>query len=218
MLIKGELKVTVNDPSKKKLAIKIDTSKISKDTKPKPHPAFNKSAWKDGGVLLFKKDDKEFETKKSYQTIDYKKKVKGSFSPFTFQAWLNDTTLSLQVEFNAEQSWTRDLKNLKFSFSSGGSEPEVGDKENCTFKYNDDEDICVWTIPSLNEEVEEATIELEFPEEVKEEVVYPFSVDFEIPSPFTVLEIQGVRCLETEENVKFEQNFELSVDNFSVNN
>jgi len=217
-LVKGELAFVINNPDKKRIAVKVDKSKAT-DVKLKVPPSFDKNAWAEAGVLVPKNDKLSLVTGSKIPAIKYSiSKIKGSFSPINLTIWLSEGSLTLEVEFNQQQTWIKELKNLKIKFITGDSEPEVESKENSAFAYDDSEEKCVWSIPLLSSAVSDANIELSLSEEVSEDVIFPMIISFDLKQPFIPLTIEGCKCLDTEEDVKFEQKFDLQTENFTVTN
>ena len=105
--VKGELRMTVRDPARKKMAVKVDTSNIPKAAKVKPYPAkMDKKMWKNGGVLMLKNDKLEFEAGKVIPAVLYTLEEKeGAMSPVVINVRVSESTLDLDAEFNNEQSW-----------------------------------------------------------------------------------------------------------------
>lgn len=216
-VVKGSLSFVINNPEKSKIAILVDKPKTKEKIKLKVPPSFNKDAWNQDSIIIPKNEKMNFNIRTKIPAIKYNfSKSKGQYIPFTLAVWFTDGNLSIEVEYNGQQNWTKILKNLKFKFPSVNGEPEVEDINESTFNFNEDESQCVWTIPVLDGEHEDASIILNFGDKTQEDDLYPWNVEFELPEPFTDIRVTGCKCLESDEELKIEQGYKLSVEGFNV--
>lgn len=218
--VKGELLVTVKDPAHPRVAIKIDSSSIPKGVKQRVLPIFNKKTWLQEGVLLPKNEKVVLEANKSFPAVKYtisSKKGK-PMSPVVFSIWISDTQMMITAEFVAQQSWTESIDGLKVSWASPSGQPEVEDQENSSFSYDEDKDLCTWTIPQLDDEdLAEASLTLDFQgDSLNEEEMFPIEVNYDIVKPFANFDVQGVMSLDNSEDLKYEIKMDLATEDYKV--
>lgn len=215
--VKGNLSFMINNPQKQRIAVLIDKPKMNEKVKLKVPPSFNKDAWKNDYVIIPRNENLKLNIRTKIPAVKYNfSKSKGQYMPFTLSIWFTDGSLSMEVEFNGQQSWTKKITNVRFKIPGVEGEPEVEDTIESSFHYSEEDSECVWTIPELSEDNEDASIILNFGDSVAEEDLYPWSVDFELPQPFVSLQVAGCRCLETDEELKIEQEYQLGVQGLSV--
>jgi hypothetical protein len=215
--VKGEITFTINDPKMTKIAILINSAKRDKFA-PKVPPTFNKKMWAEDGVLIPRDEGTTFQPRMTISAIKYSfDSDKTNLSPVTFSVWLTDASLTIEAEFNSKQDWLKEVTDLEITIPSINSKPKVTDKSNSDINFNSGEKTATWVIPKLGGKgPDSASIGLELADEVPEDELFPWNVNFQPSKVFADYEIANVKNMATDEEVKFDVHPDLKVGEFSV--
>lgn len=217
--LRGTFNFEIMDPQRKRVAICLKEYQTPEKVSLKVPPSFNKSAWSGDNVIVPKNEQSKFNIRTKIPTIKYKfNKSKGDYSPFTLNTWFSDGTLTAEVELNTAQNWITEMKNITIKFSVPETEPAMEEIENSEFEFVESEKECIWKIAILNEDTTEANISLTMDEEVGESELFPWNVEFEVTKPCIDLKVLGVKCLDTDEDLRSEESYIFKTENFVINN
>lgn len=214
--VKGDISFSIMNPQVSRLAILVESEKKAQ-LAPKVPPAFNKKMWAEDSVLMPRDDNTSFQPRMAVPAIKYSfEKDKGSLFPLNFSIWLSETSLTVECEFNAAQTWVDSLSGITVTMPNAPSKPKLLDKANSDFSYDAAEKTVRWAIAKLSKATPEASLNLEFASGLAEDSLFPWAVDFAAPRPFGDFEIKMVKNLENDEDLKFESTYDLKLQN-SVN-
>jgi hypothetical protein len=202
--VKGQLSMTINDPSKGQIAVLLQKNEKYGSLMKVP-PQFNKGTWGSESVLMPRDEKSSLPTTTAIQAIKYTvNDSKGEFIPFNINVWFTEGTLTLEIELNEKQSWLTELKEVRVLIPSKEKKYKVNSIENSRSEAAPEGEGILWTVPVLSKAKRDANIEIGYKDKVSEEDdLFPIKVHFESDRPLVAIEVKGVKTLEHNENVKF---------------
>jgi hypothetical protein len=128
--VKGQLTMTINDPSKGQIAVLVQKNEKYGSLMKVP-PQFNKGTWGSESVLMPRDEKSSFPTTTAIPAIKYTvSDSKGEFMPFNINVWFTEGTLTLETELNEKQNWLTELKDIKILVPSKDKKYKVNSIEN----------------------------------------------------------------------------------------
>ena len=214
--VKGEVIFAIQDPSIKQIAVLVDSQQKSKLGIKVP-PNFNKKMWAEDSVLIPRDEKTIFQPRMTVPALKYGfAKDKGSFCPVVLSIWLSESALAVECEFNSDQSWLSSVSNMVIKIPNPGRS-KIADAVNSSATANGD--YIEWSIPKLGQGGQpDASVNIEFANEVAEDEVYPWSINFTPANPYGDIDIANVKNLDNDEDVKFEVDREVKFEEFEVAN
>lgn len=214
--VKGEITFTIQDPSMKQIAVLVESQQKAKLGVKVP-PNFNKKMWTEDSVLIPRDEKTLFQPRMTVPAFKYGfSSDKGSFCPILLSIWLTESSLAIECEFNSQQSWLATVSNLKIKIPNPGR-CKVADAVNGSAETSGD--YIEWTIPKLGAGgASEASVNIEFTKNVSEDDLYPWSINFVPANPYGDFSIANVKNLENDEEIKFDVDTEVKIEEFEVVN
>lgn len=193
--VNGEIFIVVQDPSKTKVAIRLNHEN-SKVFGLKISPAFDRKLWTEKSIIA-PKDELKPHTR--MPSVKYKYTSSDpSDQPFNFSNWFTSGTLTMELEPNPDASRLRGLKNVSvlIPFGSMDQVPTIASCENSEYEIDKQSSVILWKVSSVFEEnADNATIEINLPKSITEDDIFPLGVKIE-ESNLSFYNISGVEVKE----------------------
>jgi coatomer subunit delta len=214
----GEVFLTVNDSSKGCCQIEIQHQK-SKEIVVKPIPVLNKNLWNDKGIIAMKDPNESFVPGEQISTLKYKyTSTSVDDLPFNFTYWFNKGVLTLEVEYNSNQTRFDRLENIDFLIKYPVKEvPEIRSIENGEQLEGPNKSSLVWRVLSLDSNNSSSNISIKFSTHLMIDELFPINVSFSTKYNFYKMAVKQAVNLKDNTPLTFETKINLVTDNFKIN-
>jgi len=215
--VKGDLFITVRDPTKGNCAIYLEPEN-NKAIQLKPNPQLNRQFWTEKQAIAPKELKDNFAIGSKINCLKYRYASTNTADlPFNFTYWFNEGSITCELEFNSGQKRFTELSNVSVYFNYPSTEsPEVKNLENSDYENNSANALFNWTTTKLSADHPNSNIEIAFSSKVTPEDLFPFAVDFKLPYNYMRVNVKGVAALSDNSSVSFEFVPSLAVERYEI--
>lgn len=221
--LKGEVKLTVVDPSDARLIVRTTGLSERDGWKCRLHPKIHKTLWSSEGTLGLADSGKPFPvgSDNAPVVLKWRKDAGEDDLPLSLNVWpsVEDGRTVVSVEYSAERMPERvRLGRVQISIPMAGAReaPDVTSCDQGECKFDSQRRALVWRIPEIGPDNASGSMELSLPEMDSDEL-FPIHVAFEsrgaILSPLQVLDVVRV---EGDQPIEYDVESVCSVEKFTV--
>ena len=214
--LKGILYILIKNPKLARFDI-ITTKTVQKHLNLKLPPNFDKRNWKKN-ILSLKKKASSLQKNVLIETLKYNLNYTDldNTIPFNISFWFSGKEFSSEIEFNEEQNFFKEIKNLKIIFKKLNSDfgYKIKDSENSEILQNDD--MMIWSTNLLNLENLSSSLILNFENEILEKNIFPAEIEIEADNVLFDFDVTKI-VEDGGREVKFEVKRVLTAKDFVIN-
>lgn len=215
--IKGDIFLTVRDPTKGNCVVFLETEP-NKAISLKPNPQLNKQFWSEKQALAPKDVKDVFAVGSKINCLKYRYASNNANDlPFTFTYWANPGSITCELEYNSGQNKFPELNDVSVYISFPNNQhPEVTSIENGDYEINKSASLFRWLIRKLDSSNTTANIEIKFSSNITPDDLFPFSVDFKLDYNFYKVGIKSAAILSDKSTINAEFMPSFAVEKFEI--